>query len=697
MVNDITPLQDAFFQQSLEGLEASEQVLLRFDLTGSDEEAINSISQITHSIKAGAEEFELSAVADFTHLIASLLAPLRIGEGKITADLKKTLLASVDVVKALLSAVQNNTAVNQPQIDAVKQQIRVIDKMSQKLVEATHIEIPVKQTLGELAKAALTELAVWDIKFNPDSGIFKREHDPVQIFQDLSMLGELTVVVNDEGLPLFSDLEPDSCYLSWHLRLSGKINEQEINKIFGQVRDDCELSIEQLDSNLYDTHDDDDEAGEKVHIVVSERVKSHPEPDHQKTERQHKYQAKIDAVTSMQVETSKIDALMNLLGELVMTQSMLSQVSDNFSLDSLSALTDGLEQLERDTRSMQGAIMQIRMLPISSIFSQLPVLVDDLCQQLGKKVNLKFSGEHTEIDKTVLEKLVNPLVHLIRDALEHGLETPEARRLVGKVETGTLDIITDTQGENIIIDISDDGVGIDNDKVLRKAMRQGLVSNEALLSPEAIQNLIFRPEFSELDGDSDLACRGIGTDSISESIADMGGSIKVSSVLGSRTTFTLRLPIAHTIIDGQIVKVAGQDYILPLIAIIESLEIEPALVKRVSEKGELYPFHGDYVPILRLYQLFNLPPTTTQLEQGLLVIVDADGQKVGLFVDELIAHQQVVIKSLEQNYRRVAGFSGAAMTGKGVVALMLDISGLVNLYKNSSLAGVAMSEGGREM
>jgi two-component system chemotaxis sensor kinase CheA len=391
-------------------------------------------------------------------------------------------------------------------------------------------------------------------------------------------------------------------------------------------------------------------------------------------------------MSSIRVGTDKVDTLINLVGELVITQSMLSQMGEHFDPQKLPQLIDGLEQLERNTRELQEGIMRIRMLPISFAFNRFPRLVHDLSAKMGKQVELKLTGEQTELDKTVMEKIGDPLVHLVRNSLDHGLETSERRIAAGKPETGLLHLNAYHQGGNIVIEISDDGAGLDEDKILQKAIERDLVSPSETLTADKIHELIFLPGFSTADVVSDVSGRGVGMDVVRKNINSLGGSVEVHSERGVGSTFTIRLPLTLAIMDGQIIQVAEQKYIIPLISIIESVEIKPDTVKNVTGKGELYPLRDEYVPLIRLGDVFNLQSETECLEDGLLVVVECEDHKVGLFVDELLAQQQVVIKSLETNFRKVVGVAGATILGDGSVALILDIAGLMALYRDPSLA-----------
>lgn len=387
--------------------------------------------------------------------------------------------------------------------------------------------------------------------------------------------------------------------------------------------------------------------------------------------------------TSIRVSIDKVDELINTVGELVITQSMLGQFGEVEELtnDHLDKLRDGLAQLERNTRELQESVMRIRMLPISFTFQRFPRLVHDLSSQLGKKVELKMTGEQTELDKTVMEKIGDPLVHLVRNSMDHGIETPDKRIAAGKPETGIVNLNAYHQGGNIVIEIKDDGGGLNTEKILAKAKSSGLVSDDETLTEEQIHDLVFQPGFSTADQVSDVSGRGVGMDVVRRNIRSLGGSVDVRSKEGEGSTFTIRLPLTLAILDGQLIKVGQETYIVPLVSIIESVQIHKEKVNVISGRGEVYKLRDDYIPIVRLYHIFGLQAESTTLDKGLLVVVEAEGKKVAMFVDDLLGQQQVVIKSLETNYKKVEGLSGATILGDGTVALILDITGLFDLSK----------------
>ncbi len=391
--------------------------------------------------------------------------------------------------------------------------------------------------------------------------------------------------------------------------------------------------------------------------------------------------ARAPPASSIRVDIAKVDSLINLVGELVITQSMLGQFDDDSTPTNFAKLREGLAQLERNTRELQESVMRIRMLPISFSFNRFPRLVRDLSSKLGKEVELRIIGEQTELDKTVLEKIGDPLVHLVRNSLDHGIETPDTRMTAGKPAYGTLTLAARHEGGNIVIEIVDDGAGINTDILLAKARERGIVGADETMSEEAIRDLIFHPGFSTAKEVSDVSGRGVGMDVVRRNIKELGGVIELESTVGVGTTIRIRLPLTLAILDGQLVRVGNQTYIVPLVSIIESLQATSDRVKSVAGSAELYRLRGEYIPIIRLYELFGVEAQSTVLEQGLLVVVEGEGRRACIFVDELLGQQQVVIKSLETNYRKVDGISGATILGDGTVAMIIDAGGVIGLAR----------------
>jgi len=698
---DISQFHDVFFEESFEGLDAMESGLLNLDVGAADVDAINTIFRAAHSIKGGAGTFGFMDVSKFTHVMETMLDEMRNGDRDVTEASTNLLLDAVDVLREMLTAVQQKVETDDERIADVRQKLEVM--MAGELDPESAITFAADAENTPLSERADMVLG-WKIDFRPHRHLFQTGNDPVRIFRELASLGELSAEVNDDKLPLFSYLDPEESYLAWVLTLRGNVAETDVMEIFEWVDDDCDLTISRLtDYSATPTSE------VQLANASSEPVTEVPTPSQETTAivalpetapniaatpaaAKTKVSPATTAAASIRVGTDKVDSLINMVGELVITQSMLSQIGDNFTPEMLPQLIDGLAQLERNTREMQEGIMRIRMLPISFAFNRFPRLVHDMTNKMGKQVELKLTGEQTELDKTVMEKIGDPLVHLVRNSLDHGLETPEVRLAAGKNETGLLQLKAFHQGGNIVIEIHDDGAGLNEDKILAKAIEKGLVSENDVMSPEKIHELIFLPGFSTADLVTDVSGRGVGMDVVRKNINSLGGTVEVVSKRGEGSIFTIRLPLTLAIMDGQTIRVGGENYIIPLISIIETLEIKATDMKPVSGKGELYKLRDEYVPIIRLYSVFNLSPHITDIEQGLLVIVEGEGQKVGLFIDDLLGQQQVVIKSLETNYRKVVGVSGATILGDGTVALILDVPGVMALYRDPSLSKPVLND-----
>lgn len=392
--------------------------------------------------------------------------------------------------------------------------------------------------------------------------------------------------------------------------------------------------------------------------------------------------------SSIRVGVEKVDQLINLVGELVITQAMLLATAQEMQEAAPERLLNGLTQLERNSRDLQEAVMSIRMLPISFVFSRFPRVVRDLSGKLGKQVELKMSGETTELDKGLIEKITDPLTHLIRNSLDHGIESPEKRIAAGKPPGGTITLKAAHQGGNIVIEVGDDGAGLNRQKILAKAREKGLAASDQM-SDQDVWALIFEPGFSTADQVTDVSGRGVGMDVVRRNIQALGGRIEIESMTGIGTRMTVRLPLTLAILDGMSVAVGEEIYIIPLSYVVESLQPKPSDIKTVSNQGRVIQVRGEYLPVVVLHEVFAAEPKIREFHQGIMVVLNADGAKAALFVDGLVGQHQVVIKSLEQNYRKVQGVSGATIMGDGRVALILDTSALVAMAKGQATDGEA--------
>jgi len=722
MAIDMTEVRQLFFEESFENLDVMESNLLDLEVGDVNKELVNSIFRAAHSIKGGAGIFKFEQIINFAHVAETLLDEMRKGEHLITQPIIDVLLQSVDVMRMMLKSSQENAPYDSQQVIDCEKQLKSFWKANREVVAEPPpppSPPPPSPPPTTVTPPPVNSVEGWQIIFKPHPNMLKTGNDPINLFRELANLGTLEVTVDTSQLPSFLEIDPQVCYLSWELTLYANVEQRAINEIFEWVESDCQLQIQALpklaEAPLAPPLPTEEQPPAPVPLNLPEHEVPSPPPvieiplladqivelpmdshNAPKTANDNIMlpevfhgnetalaRASPNEASSIRVGIDKIDNLINIVGELVITQSMLDQVGRNFDHTKLSQLRDGLSQLERNTRELQESVMRIRMLPISYSFNRFPRLVHDLSVQLGKKVELKLSGVHTELDKTVLEKMSDPLVHLVRNGLDHGVETPSLRRLAGKPETGLLHLHAFHQGGNIIIQISDDGMGIDVEKIRQKAIHLGLMNKEDNLTDEQLYEFIFLPGFSTTEQVSDLSGRGVGMDVVRRNIRALGGTIEVHSKKGQGTRFSIRLPLTLAILDGQLVRVGEEIYILSLLSIVESLRIKPHLVNSLAGKAEVYKLRDEYIPILRLYELFEITPGTTQLDQGLLVIVEGDGQKIGLFVDELLSQQQIVIKSLDSNFKKIQGISGATILGDGSVALILDVAGLIQLFHST--------------
>lgn len=696
---DMSQFHQVFFEECFEGLDAMESGLLNLDTGDIDAEVINTIFRGAHSIKGGSGTFGFQDVADFTHVMETLLDEMRDGRRKVTQPAIDVLLGSVDCLRTMLTLIQEGESIDQAKVGNYKTALEVqlngvgdvpaSEPETQQSV-ATAIETITEAIAASVAASDDYEMPEqgWKIAFCPYLDLLKTGNDPVRMFRELAELGDYSVSVNTRDVPGFFELDPEDCNLSWTLKIKGDISLEEINEVFSWVEGDCELDIQPLSKPIKSVTEvkkkETKPAAAESDIPKSPAIEqkageNKPEIDKPAAQQPDNDQTKsVKASSSIRVDTAKIDALIDLVGEVVITQSMLGLISENFTMAQLEQLRRGLSQLERHTRDMQQSVMNIRMLPISFVFSRFPRLVHDISAKLGKKIELKLVGENTEVDKAVVELINDPLVHLIRNSLDHGIEMPADRLAAGKPETGTIELNAYHRGGHIVIEIIDDGRGLDRNKLIAKAIEKKLIAENSILSDKQAFELIFMPGFSTAESITDISGRGVGMDVVRKNIQALGGNIEIISVLGRGTTISIHLPLTLAIIDGQSVAVGDETYIVPLVSIIESINITDKMLNKIAGKGEAFKLRNQYIPIIRMHEVFNVQTKNkSKSSEGVIVVVERQGALCGLFVDELLGPQQVVVKSLEANYRRVEGISGATILGDGSVALILDVPGLV--------------------
>lgn len=701
---DLSQFHEIFFEESYEGLESMEAGLLKMDRGSTEPEVVNTVFRAAHSIKGSAGTFGFSKISDYTHVVETLLDEVRANTREVTKGLIDVMLTSVDYMRKMIDNTKAGKEIEDSQLEA---KIKVLQEFASSGV-LDHQSTAIPASNARTAKDAdpskdvtpkdftrtgesntqvkagdtITSLQYrkWLVVFKPNVEMMLTGNDPFRFLRELNTLGVCKVSVNTRNLPDWETFDPEYCYLSWEIELVADVDREVIVEIFEWIVDDCVLTVDLMSG----------ESREQTEPVME--IERQAEPMNKvSTPYTEQGSAKMGGesiedrnqeTTSIRVNIDKVDNLVNLVGELVITQSILHQFTLDDSEVDAERLQDGLIQLERNTRELQEETMRIRMLPIDSVFQRLPRLIRDLSGSLGKKVELKMRGNQTEVDKTVLEKIGDPLMHLIRNAMDHGLETPDERIRKGKPETGLVDINAYHEGGNIIIEVMDDGAGLNRDKILEKARKRGIIKSEDDVSDAQLYRMILMPGFTTADQLSDVSGRGVGMDVVNKNISDLGGSVDVSSVSGAGSIFTIKLPLTLAIVDSQLVRVGNETLIIPLLSIIKSLQIEDKHHGDIAGETPVYRFEDEYIPVIHLDKSFNIHIEEEDKER-ILVVVDV-GQKVGLLANEVVGLQQVVIKTLESNYKQIEGIAGATILGDGKVAMIVDIGGLIRLEEARS-------------
>jgi two-component system, chemotaxis family, sensor kinase CheA len=674
---EMAEIAKVFFQESREGLDLMESGLLSLGATA-DTENINTIFRAAHSIKGGSATFGFVEVADFTHGVETLLDQMRNGVRPVTPEAIQTLLQACDCLREMVAATEAEKPLDQERVAALNADITHI--LGEPVNQAPQPGAPpVAADAGALGTArtgiaALDPHHGWRIVFEPVADLLRVRNEPTRMFAELDGLGAFTARADVSRLPPLDELDPESCYLSWNIEIAGEFPRARLDEVFDWVDSRCRLEIEPIAADAAAAAEPACSVAPHPDAAAFAAAKSAPaEVQRSPADAAVRAPKAAGESGSIRVATEKVDNIINLVGELLITQSMLSGFADGIAPDDLDRLRQGLSQLARNTRELQESVMQIRMLPISFAFNRFPRIVHDLSRKLGKKVELKLSGEGTELDKTVLEKISDPLVHLVRNALDHGLETPDRRLAAGKQETGSIELAAFHEGGNIIIEVRDDGAGLNKPKILQKARERALIAGDLDLSDEQIDNLIFMPGFSTAEQVSDVSGRGVGMDVVRRNINDLGGHVQISSTQGLGSTIRIRLPLTLAILDGQLVRVGKEVYVISLLAIVETIQVGRERVNTLAGRTEVFRLRDEYLPVIKLCDQFGVEPDSRCATDGLLVVVEADGKRAGVLVDDLLAQQQVVIKSLESNFKPVSGIAGATILGDGTVALIIDV------------------------
>jgi two-component system chemotaxis sensor kinase CheA len=708
MTIDISQFYQVFFDEAEELLAEKERLLLGVDIEAPDPEDLNAIFRTAHSIKGGASTFGLTDMTEVTHVLESLLDRIRKGEAALTAEHVDAFLAAKDILKMQLDGHRNGAAVDQ---DAVANVRMMLHDLSEDVVPAgpsvapsfLHAEPKVHAVEG--AHRYRIELPVVE------------QRDVNALVDELGLLGRVSVTPLDGGRNALVIMTHEG--IDDIVAICSFVLDPDDLKIFEapaltpaqRAIEDAERArieeaqgygfFEPLEPGQHAAPElSDDERGygffqpiEQIRAaagVGTAQAKAAPLARIESLEAsevaaEKKAAAKKDSAgpgapsgesSSIRVSIEKVDQLINLIGELVITQAMIEQRSDNLDPMLHERLLNSIGQLTRNTRDLQEAVMSIRMMPMDFVFSRFPRMVRDLAGKLGKKVDFITHGAATELDKGLIERIVDPLTHLVRNSIDHGIEMPAARAAAGKSESGRLFLSAGHQGGNIVIEVADDGAGLNRERILAKAAENGLQVSDNM--PDAdVWQLIFAPGFSTADTVTDVSGRGVGMDVVKRNIMAMGGSVDIRSARGFGTTISISLPLTLAILDGMSIRCGDEIYILPLGFVVESLQPERADIKDIAGQGRVIKVRGEYLPLIPLHQMFGIEPRFLDPTEGIVVILETEGRKAALFVDDLVGQQQVVVKNLESNYRKVAGISGATILGDGGVALILDVAALV--------------------
>lgn len=701
MDDDLEELRLIFLDECNENIELLENGLMRMGEGDDDPDTLNEVFRAAHSIKGGGSTFGFLPMAELTHHMETLLDEQRSGRRPVVEVDVDLLLTALDAVQGILSDSRNESGADHPDRKSIQAKLEAAVLAGiESSAASSESGVGTASPENEAESENDNTVDSWTVSFAPNSDFYLRGNDALLILRELRRLGDVSVAVDVGNLPEWDQLDVNNSYLSWQLQVPGHVSEADILEVFDWVDTECTVSINANEKGTgspatNDTSASQDDASSVANsgsdnAPASDASPSVAKPDGQTAPKVDskgtaKGVAKADSKpaaksaaapksssnesSSIRIATDKIDQLINLVGELVITQSMLSRVSENPMGIDINELRERMADLEHNTRDLQESVMQVRMLPISSAFSRIPRLVRDLSRKLNKEVDLQMDGGSTELDKTVLERMIDPLVHLVRNGMDHGIETPEERTAAGKKGTGILHLSARQESGSVVIEIKDDGKGINGPFILGKAREKGIVGPEEELTDDQINQLIFAPGFSTAAVLSDVSGRGVGMDVVRRNILDLGGRVHVYSEFGVGTRIEINLPLSLAILDGQLVKVAGQIYVIPILSIIETLELAQTERSDVPGTGEICRFRGEYLQMLRVAEHFQLhEPSSGQL----VVVVDTHGKRMGLVIDEVLGQQQVVIKPLDKNYKSVKGLAGATIMSDGSVALILD-------------------------
>jgi len=687
---DLSQFYQVFFEEAGENLDRMEQLLLEVDITAADDEELNSIFRCAHSVKGGAATFGFSDVAELTHQMETLLDKLRRHELEPTTPMVDVLLASGDALRAQLARHQGagGEAIDTTELLAnIRALVAGENPPPAAAVVAPVVEVAAPAAPAPVAAATAPGVRQLELRVGP-LGRPEDANNLVDLFKEITDLGTIEPIdggVSSDGMRRFKVVttSSDSDLLdlfTFHVAREA-VALLPLGPGYGFHAGAPGAPVEAAAPEQgYGFFDNAPGAPASTGDAVAAAGAAAPTAEAPKAARPAPRAEKASAATlessTLRVSVEKVDQLINLVGELVITQAMLAQNSKSVDLALHQQMAAGLADLERNTRDLQESVMSIRMIPMSVVFNRFPRMLRDLAAKLGKKVEFITHGEATELDKGLVEKITDPLTHLVRNSCDHGIELPAERVAKGKPEQGSITLSASHQGGSIVIEVRDDGKGLSRAKLIAKAREKGIDAPDSMSDQDA-WNLIFAPGFSTAEVVTDVSGRGVGMDVVKKNITALGGTVEIDSAEGYGMSVKVRLPLTLAIMDGMSIGVGEECYILPLSSVIESFQVTPDMIKTIGHSGRVVEVRDEYMPVLELERIFSVPRFDFENASGIMVVVEAEGGRVALLVDELLGQQQVVVKNLEANYRRVDDVSGATIMGDGRVALILDIGALV--------------------
>ncbi len=687
-MDTMASIRQTFFQECEEQLIELENGLLVIQGGANDEETVNAVFRAVHSIKGGAGAFELTDIVRFAHVFENTLDLVRTGRLEAHPGLMRVMLLAADNLADLVAVARDGGTADAARSAEISADLSVQAGLSVE-VETSADEPIVFQPIAidfvdfDSFGAEDDATHIFDIRFAPQAALYAKGNDATVLFRELGKLGHLTSTCDSSRLPQLTDLDPQEAYFEWQLELDTSADEAAVAEIFEFVGWDSEFSIALRDAFPAFEAMSESEPLELDPVVAEIAPKTNIDtPMHANAPQIHDQPAEgvkaPAAAATIRVDLDRVDRLIDLVGELVINQAMLNERVEELHLPRMSPVAIGLDELEQLTREIQDSVMAIRAQPVKSVFQRLPRLVREVAAMTGKTVRLETEGEATEVDKTVIERLIDPLTHMIRNAIDHGLERPADRLAAAKPGEGVLRVSAAHRSGRIVIEIADDGAGINRERVLSIATAKGLVAEDAKLTDDEIDNLIFLPGFSTAETISEVSGRGVGMDVVRRSILALGGRIAIASTPGKGSTFTMSLPLTLAVLDGMVVTVADQTLVLPLSTIVEILMPQTMAVHAFGEHSRVIGLRGDFIPLVDVGRRLAYRTEVADPKKGVVLLVEADGgARNALIVDAIQGQRQVVIKSLESNYGSVSGIAAATILGNGRVALILDVDAVV--------------------